>query len=1163
MNIFTTSILVPRPLCLMPLIILLGCMLLVALPADAQEIPSLRIPRLAQPPKLDGQIEPQEWQPAARITGFQDFRNRALTTADLQPTWYLGYDDQNLYLAQYFPIYPKGTIKAHVKEGDNGGQHPNSDDILNDDHVEIQICDLPNREQAIKQYFYKIMTNPYGAIVDQRTEWSVGWMGYEWESKAVVRTQTTDDGWSMEMAIPWKNLGHAKPPADNTHWFMQLVSAGGADTFYNAWQPVLWTAWDLMPEVVFDAQAPVFQLQGLGDIGHGNLDATASLEVPPGQAPVQMTVRLVGADGKEMFTQTQAAPDTGQVVALRFTQAGLPITEQGQTLYILAQQGDKIIYRAGMAVAKSSATQLAHMYELLATNRAGAGQPRITSCYYHSFRKLTASCDVDILKIDPKFRAAKLFRTRIERASDKKPVLALDGKINAAGQGNIEGPTPKLAPGSYQVVTEIIGAAHQVLASRTDPFKVESFPWEGNKLGKEKIVVAPFTPVRAQGMTVKVWNRAFRFAQTGLPESLIAKGQELLAAPIRLEGKIGGKAVSLASAGNAQWIHKSGYNSTLQAHSQLARHVGVTVQADTQYDGTTFYILTLKPLDASKVEQLDLVIPLRKLTDWEAIRSSGRDIPYGTVPTQDGVFWDSSRLPAAAFMHGTFLPYCVLSDGERGLSWAADSDRDWMLDDARPSFFLEKRGTQVIMRARFVNAPRSLKRTRTIRFMLTAMPTKPLPEDYRYRTWGMANAAFGWMNGFQGSGMWAYGAGPTVSFYQQEQYDILRERLEADRRRVRLGAENAPGPKYLPMSAWYVATNTTGYAMPEYDTYSGEWAGVTSPQPSPQEGYVNFKSEWGVWSTPRQQSRAYADLVPSTVDCRVYAFDQHQKQAGMNGYWWDHNRFWTSGDLIKGGAYIRDDGSVQGTYNITLMRDMMQRMAVCSQLNGLRPFHGYYSHGEIGPMGSFMQWLWAIEGPWYVNSSKVSLLDNIRGGLDGIRILLQTYQGLPITMRNETFDRDSSDPWQTRSCLGVALLFDVGLGFEGGSVNEKTRQSLLQSLLKFDYFNHLVTWTPYWRTSGLVQVEGGDVVTTIYTRHLPGQTPGAMLVLFNKGDQAATVSVHADARKLVGSSDVSLHDLENLNTEPLPLNYGRWSGITIPRHGFRLMLLGPRASGGN
>lgn len=1129
--------------------------------AAGQQIPTLRIPELPTPPDIDGQINAAEWEHAARITGFQQFGRRALIPSSVQPVWYLGYDAHNLYVAQYAPVYPKGSIKARVKLGDNGGQNDNADGILGDDHVEIQISVLPTREQAIKQYFYKIMTNPYGAVVDQRTEWSVGWMGMEWESKAQVRASTTEDGWSMEMAIPLSSLGFANGIADGTTWFMQLVSASDASFFYNAWQPVLWTDWDHMPAVTFDSKSPIFQLMGLGDVADGKLNVLANVQVQKGQAPVEVSVTVTDADKSEIYRQTKQVPADGQATTVTFEQSQMALSDKGQILHLLARQGDKVLYEVALPFDKATREATARYFDTMEATRSGSGQPVITSTYYHSYQKLRAMCDVAILGISKDLRNAKVFKTSLRQGDTI--LVQSQTPIAENGQAHIQVDTPKLAPGDYTVVSEIIGDDGKVLASRTDPFIERHYDWEGNKLGTQKIVVDPYTPVQTDGLSLKVWGRTYQFADSGLPTSLVAKGQDLLGAPIRLEAQIGGKDIQLKPQGAAHWSHADGHNATLEGQGALGESVDVAVQADTEYDGTTFYTIKLSPKDDATVDRLDLVIPLQKLTDWQMMRSSGRDMPYGEVPQADGVFWDSSRLSGTAFIHGTFLPYCVVSDGERGLSWAADSDQDWLLDDDKPSFFLEKKDGLVLMRARLVNTPSALKRVRTIRFMLTAMPTKPKPAEYRYRMWGTVNAPFGWMNGFQGSGMWAYGAGPTITLQNQEQYDILANRLEQDRRRVRVGAENVVGPKFLPMSAWYVATNTMGYAMPEYDTYSGEWVGVTAPRIAPQEEYVNFTNEWGTWSTPRQQSRAYADLAPSTVDLRVWAYDQMQKKAGMNGYWWDHSRFWTSGDLIKHAAYVRDDGKVQGIFNIELVREMMKRMATVAQVNGQIPFQGYYSHGEIGPVGSFMQWLWAIEGPWYTNSSKVSLVDNIRGGLDGIRILLHTYEGIPVTMRNETQDRGKADTWQTRSCLGVGLLFDVGVGVEGGAVDDRTRNKLVEDLRRFDYFNDAVQWVPYWRTGDLIQTDSADVVTTVYTRQFKGQTPGAMLVLFNKGDKPVTISFSADGKKLVGTDDVTVHDLEDFKRDPMATEDGRWNQISIGRHNFRLFVLGPRASNGN
>ncbi len=1167
----------PRSVLLLCLALLSALVLVVnpcttaAAPANPiPKLPLLRIPELTTPPVITGRISPDhvtgQWVHAARLTGLQNFGMGTLPPSKLQPTWWLAYDKTHLYLASYFPAYPKGTIVAQVKHGDEGGLNPHAGDILGDDHVEIQICDLPKRSEAVTKYFYKIMTNPYAAVVDQRIEWSVGWMGYEWQSGAIVKCHTTRNGWSMEMAVPLKSMNHLVAPPNNTQWFIQLADANGESPYY-AWQPVLFTDWDHMGSIVFDSHAPVFQLLSLGHVQHGQMDVQAAINVPHGQPPVQMRVRVLGAGGKILFVRTRSVPANGKPTALRFHKNGLPVGGHGQTMDILAWQGHKIIYRDSMPFDTITAADLKNMYTAIAANRHNLGQPNLSSCYYQSYHTLTARCDVNILEINPTIRTAKILRASIVRVGHKKPLVSADGVIQPDGLGRIQVSTGKLPLGKYQVITQIIGNRGQVLASRIDPFAVKHFPWEHNKLGEEHIVAAPFTPVKVLGSTLHVWDRAYHFAATALPSSIISLGRNMLAAPITLTGTIDGKKIPLVSIGRPAWTHVSGYSATVTGHGQIGPHVHVTIKAKTEYDGTTFYTLTLTPHGLAKINELSMVIPLHKLMNWEAMRSSGRDMPYGTIGegTPDGVFWKSSELPAAAFIHDTFLPYCVISDGQRALSWAADSDQGWMVSNHRASFLLEKHANrQIWMHVRFVDTPSVLKTAHTIHFMLTAMPMKPKPADWRYRMWGMPNAAFGYMSGWQGSNMWAYGCGPTISFRNQNQFEILRHLLSADRQRVRLAAESVPGPKYPPMSMWYVSANTWGYAMPEYPTYSGEWTGMTHPPINPQRSYINFKSPFGVWSTAREQTRGGMDLIQSAIDCRVYDFDQEQKKAGMNGYWWDNGTFWTSGNLIKGTAYIRN-GHIQGIYNITLMRQMLKRMAVVSQLNHITPFQSMYAHGEIGPLAGFVNWLWAIEGPWYLNSDKVDLVQNIQGGLNGIRTILQTYQGLPISMDNNTQDQSSNDnanPWQTRSCLGVALLFDVGDGWNGG-INGFCQHKLVQALNRFDYFNHRVKWVPYWRTAKLVNVHGGHIVTTLYIRKLRGQTPGIMLVLFNDGHHTATVSVQANTNKLLGLARkyTTLHDLENWSANPVPMLAGRWGGITIPRHDFRLMLLGPRADG--
>ncbi len=1134
--------------------------------AAAPRQPVVRIPELAKPPVLNGYITPTHvtggWQNAARITGLQDYILQALPPSKLAATWWLAYGKKHLYLASYFPAYPKGTIVATVKHGDDGGQNPGANGILRDDHVEIQICNLPKRSEAITKYFYKIMTNPYAAVVDQQIEWSVGWMGFEWQSGAKVRCRTTKNGWSMEMAIPLKGLGHPVAPPNGTRWFMQLASAQGEFHYY-AWQPVSYLDWDKMPSIIFDSDTPVVQITGLGHVQHGQVNVGARIVVPKGKKPVRVRVRVIGFHGQRLYSQTTSVAAGEKVRTLHFIKNGLPTGGRGQTLQILAVQGSKVLYRDAMRMDTLTPGRLRALFTSIAMRRHGLGQPTMSSCYYQSYRILTARCDVNIMEVKPAIRAAKVLRASIMRLGQPDPVREAAGSIQSNGVGYVQMATGKLAPGKYQVVLQIIGQKGKALATHVDPFEVRHFPWEHNKIGEEHVVVPPYTPVQVRGNTVHLWDRAFHFAATGLPDSLVSLHRNMLAKPITLNARVNGKMQVLTAIAAAHWQSDHGYSSTVTGRDHLGANLGVKVQAKTEYDGTTFYTLHLQPHGSCIVDNLRLLIPLHHLPDWAAMRSSNRYIPHGNVSVRmpDGPFWNSGDMSAAAFMHDTFLPYCVVSNGQRALAWTAVSDQGWRVSGNKPTFILEKHGhKQIWMRVTFIDSPSALTGSDTIRFMLTAMPLKPKPADWRYRMWGMPNARFGW----QGSCLWAYGTGPTISFYKQSQYNILEKVLSEQRQQCRRAALHTAGPKFAPLTCWYVSASTWGYAMPEYATYSGEWTGMTHPPMDPQQAYINFKNPWGTWTTPRQETRGACDLIPSMIDCRVYYYDQMQKHGGINGFWWDNSSFWTSGSLIKGTAYRKHNGQVHGIYNILLMREMLKRMAVVAEHNKVTDFQGIYAQGAVAPIAAFANWLWAVEGPWYVNSNKLDLVDNIRGGLNGVRTLLQTYEGLPISMDNNTQDQNpkyNSDPWQTRSCLGVALLFDVGDGWNGG-LNYLCQQRVEHALSRFGYFDHRVKWVPYWRTRRLVQASGGRIVTTLYVRKIAGEPPAVMLVMFNDGNGAATVRLKADTMKLLGltGSETTLHDLEQSGAKSVPMIGKFWGGIRIRRHDFRLMVLAPAAT---
>ena len=102
------------------------------------------------------------------------------------------------------------------------------------------------------------------------------------------------------------------------------------------------------------------------------------------------------------------------------------------------------------------------------------------------------------------------------------------------------------------------------------------------------------------------------------------------------------------------------------------------------YDGMMKCTLTLQPCQTS-VRGLTLRIPLSgKIAGLMHACGDGNRHNYaGQTPTGSGKVWDSSKGNKIKII-GTFYPYIWLGGAERGLCWFADTDKDWILDDATP-----------------------------------------------------------------------------------------------------------------------------------------------------------------------------------------------------------------------------------------------------------------------------------------------------------------------------------------------------------------------------------------------------------------------------------------------------------------------------------------------
>ena len=77
--------------------------------ASAAE-PKIVIPRMAEAPTIDGKLAPGEWKGAAEVAGMIDQFER--TAHARQATFWIGYDDQNVYVAQRSTGAAKRVVAA-------------------------------------------------------------------------------------------------------------------------------------------------------------------------------------------------------------------------------------------------------------------------------------------------------------------------------------------------------------------------------------------------------------------------------------------------------------------------------------------------------------------------------------------------------------------------------------------------------------------------------------------------------------------------------------------------------------------------------------------------------------------------------------------------------------------------------------------------------------------------------------------------------------------------------------------------------------------------------------------------------------------------------------------------------------------------------------------
>ncbi|MDO8682169.1 MAG: family 10 glycosylhydrolase [Armatimonadota bacterium] len=164
------------------------------MPSVALPLPSVSVPKVTTPPKIDGQLSEDIWNNAVEITlNYTSMGDPAPVPTHIK----LAYDDTNLYIGA-MAIEPE-MLEIRAAQTKRDGP------VFYDDSIEL-FLDPGGRR---KSYFH-LAANTLGAQFDQRL------LTPAWNGKWVVASGKSTDSWTLEFAIPFGELGALTPkPGDS------------------------------------------------------------------------------------------------------------------------------------------------------------------------------------------------------------------------------------------------------------------------------------------------------------------------------------------------------------------------------------------------------------------------------------------------------------------------------------------------------------------------------------------------------------------------------------------------------------------------------------------------------------------------------------------------------------------------------------------------------------------------------------------------------------------------------------------------------------------------------------------------------------------------------------------------------------------------------------
>lgn len=913
------------------ILLLAGAVVMIALGVFAN--PSITLPIRVSAPVVDGVIDEAEWREAVALSGFvRTNPDPVLAAKGGEGQIYFATDGKCLYLALRFAANnndPGGGLASRATERDGA--------VPDDDNIELVIKNDVDENQV-----YHLFVNARDTVFDRLwpkgTKADKSWNCPGLKVKSVVKARI----WECEWAIPLESLGSPRE-----HVFVNVARN--------------------MPNNGAARLIPTSDYQGGTKLAIGWLAGAPSIQMlPPGKP--QDGVWSTGVK------VTQAAPGERYTTLLtmytkyRSDIEGLKVAEKngelaaGETLKLdyssttrnFLQYNVKVTDAAGKVWLERSllgkrgkqagAIPLSGEYDL--------GTVATAVAYYYPGQ------DRARVTVSP-LPGQRLESVRLESAS----VVTAEKEGEDGLSGLVE--TPK-EPGKFAIAVTV--RANGVEQRFPDAVKLEkrNYEWLNNGLGKEKVILPPFTPIAAEGSDFSVLLRQYQLNAAALPAQVRTMDRGIFADEAHYEVVVkGGAPERMQGEAPAIRVLDDGYRAEAHAAAKSAGGVVLKTASAIDYDGFVKNAVRLEGVTGKTVERLTLVLPFKdeEVPLWHICTvDSIRFNPTGAVPKGEGLIWDGTKLYRKSefvdpMMEPQVVPYIWLGAERRGLSWCVNNTCGYKLAADKPSVRIVRKNGVVRVEIDIINRPVQLKDGHSFEFAYEATPVKlPDPALRRHFQSACGGVPEGFVNrknidwvslGF--FNMWAHGPedgnwdayaavcrrvkeGPAYSDFfsfmsnHWDRTDAARKTYSAPMQNVgRQTYHNWLHSCWRGILGYFHSVPAGSYPM-QYSDPTLNW----NKDPALQD----FKSEW--ISRGTGYTGATRDfLVPSYQDYLLW-YHREQLRHGLCGIYMDD--MFPMHCRNRDTSMCRDDeGRWHGNFGIFEMRELVRRVSVLQHQFGIKP----------------------------------------------------------------------------------------------------------------------------------------------------------------------------------------------------------------------------------